>query len=113
MLPLVVFVLAFTLPRNRLTNGQKSTSTQPLVPWFIYGFVGLSLLPTLGLVSLPTQELVGECSTYALVIAMVGIGVRIEPRCLFNIGKLAFFVGSVVFLLQVLFSGFLIYLLTI
>ena len=48
---------------------------------------------------------------YALIIAMAGIGLKITFSSILRSGRSALLMGSIIFLIQIVFSGSVIYLL--
>lgn len=112
LLPVLTVALILLLRNDSAENETKPKSKiLNSVPWFIYGFLVLSLAPLFGLISPETKSTISKISKYALVIAMVGIGIRIELKSLLSAGKPAFFAGLIVFITQLALAAGLVFLL--
>ena len=103
----LVFILIFTFAGKR--ESVDNEIKKPAVPLFIIGFVLFSLLPTLKLLPVEQLKMVGHLSHYLLVIAMAGIGLKITIQSIMQDGKSALMIGGIIFLMQILFSGSMIY----
>jgi uncharacterized integral membrane protein (TIGR00698 family) len=111
MLTPLVFILIFVFIKKdrRHTDGEKIKKTS--IPLFILGFVLFSFIPTLRLLPEETIQLISKISHYALLVAMAGIGLKITFASILRDGKLALLIGSLIFLLQILFSSSIIFML--
>jgi uncharacterized integral membrane protein (TIGR00698 family) len=107
MLLPIVFILIFCFKQN---NSSKDNIKKPKIPLFIIGFVFFSLLPTFGLVSAEQVKIIGKISSYLLIVAMSGIGLKITFRSILNNGRLALLIGGFIFLVQIVFSSVAIWL---
>lgn len=101
-----------------------------LVPWFVWGFVGLALVNTLGLIptmtfqpiaflsdggadlQLPLAEVMTRCAKIFLTIAMAAIGLELHIRGLAGVGARALTTGLVTTLTLGTASLLLVLLLT-
>ncbi len=110
MLTPVVIILIFVFlkrgPEKDCRGGVKKNN----VPIFIIGFILFSFIPTFRL--LPTENIIiiSEISKYALLIAMAGIGLRITFVSILRDGRSALLIGSMVFIIQIIFTGSMIYI---
>ncbi len=90
--------------KNIRTNSLQKKS----FPFFIIGFILMSLIPSFHLLSKNWIYVVGKTSHYLLVIAMVGIGLKVSFSSILKNGKKALLVGSLVFLFQIIFGIILV-----
>ncbi|MCK5131606.1 MAG: putative sulfate exporter family transporter [Candidatus Sabulitectum sp.] len=109
MLTPVVFMLIAFFRRNGSRSG--SGRRQNKIPLFIVGFVLFSLVPTFHLLPENVIHAISRLSHYALVVAMAGIGVKITFSSIMRDGRTALLIGTSVFLLQILFSSSMIFVL--
>jgi uncharacterized integral membrane protein (TIGR00698 family) len=105
--PLIVILLII------YTNGEKKQEKSfaniiKNIPQFIYWFIGFSLIATLGVLPTIIEDSISLVSKYALIVAMAGIGLKIRFSSIKAQGKNALIVGSFVFLIQILFTLFLL-----
>lgn len=81
MLTVVVVVISAAFKGSREhelaagTHG-RIPAKQPLVPWFLWLFVGMVLLNSLGALSLPLQAGVNDISRACLVTAIAALGMK-------------------------------------
>lgn len=62
-------------------------SLKQLFPWFIAGFIALSILRSLGLISPSLAALIKELSRYGTVLAMAALGLAVDLRALRAAGR--------------------------
>jgi len=103
----IVFILIFCFKQK---NSSRENVKKPKIPLFIIGFVFFSLLPTFGLVSADQVKIIGKISSYLLILAMSGIGLKITFRSILNNGRLALLIGAFIFFVQIVFSSVAIWL---
>ena len=109
--PLIVILLA-TFPKQDSTSATEKQGLRRLsIPLFIVGFIFFSLVATFSVLPETLLELLSTMSGYALIVAMAGIGLKITFSSILRSGRSALMLGSVVFLLQIFFSGSVIYFL--
>jgi len=109
--PLILILLAaFPSEPSAVPAGQRRISSKG-IPLFIIGFFILSLVATFGLLPDAQLEFLGTIGEYALIIAMAGIGLKITFSSILRSGRSALLMGSMIFLIQIVFSGTVIYLL--
>ena len=87
MLAVVVVVISsmFKAERERLENG-TSTAKQALVPWFLWVFVALVAINSLGYVSTAVQHCLSTVSRLCLVVAIAALGIKTSFRQLSKAG---------------------------
>jgi len=106
LFPLVfILLLAFA---NRKREGAGAKSNRPRMPLFIVGFVLFSLVPTFGLLPGAWVAALKILSHDALIVAMAGIGLRITLDSILRQGRSALAAGSLVFVVQILFSTLMV-----
>lgn len=78
MLAVVVIVVSALFKREREADmaGAAHGRKQPLVPWFLWGFVALVLINSLGAVPPALQAGLGDVSRACLVVAIAALGVK-------------------------------------
>lgn len=109
--PLVLILLA-AFPSDASTRPAKKRGISAKgIPLFIVGFILFSLVATFGLLPDTALEFLGAMGQYALIIAMAGIGLKITFSSILRSGRSALLMGSIIFLIQIVFSGAVIYLL--
>ncbi len=102
MLTPVVFTLIYYFHKKNKKN--DITVKKQGIPYFIIGFILLSLVPTFHLLPETNIHQIGKISHYLLLIAMVGIGFKINFTAVMKQGGKALLVGSLIFVLQLLFT---------
>ena len=109
--PLVLILLA-TFPSDAAARPAKKRGISAKgIPLFIVGFILFSLVATFSLLPDTALEFLGAMGEYALIIAMAGIGLKITFSSILRSGRSALLMGSFIFLIQIVFSGGIIYLL--
>ncbi len=106
--PVVLVLIGVFHKQNKvkaISNKQKK-----VFPYFIIGFILMSLIPSLHLLSQHTIDIIAKSSHYLLIIAMVGIGLKVHFSGILKHGQKALSIASLVFVLQILFGIFLIQL---
>ncbi|HHI81237.1 MAG TPA: putative sulfate exporter family transporter, partial [Planctomycetes bacterium] len=101
----LVFVLIFAFAKSGKGQGGK----KPKVPLFILGFILFSLVPTFGLLSAGMTSGIKRASHYLLIVAMAGIGLKITFDSILRDGKAALLTGGLVFLVQIVFSSLVVF----
>ena len=103
----VIFILIFSFSKKNQVNGKGKKAS---VPIFVIGFVLFSLVPTFSLLPKNIIEIIGKISHYALIIAMAGIGLKITFGSILKDGKAALLIGTLIFIIQIIFSSVVIFL---
>ena len=109
--PLILILLAAYPQRDSTSPTQKQSIRAVKIPLFIIGFILFSLVATFGLLPDTALKILSTMSEYALIIAMAAIGLKITFASILRSGRFAVFLGSVVFLVQIVFSASVIYFL--
>ena len=94
--------------RQRKKDNKTNSFKKKSFPFFIIGFILMSLIPSFHLLPESWIAIVAKTSHNLLVIAMAGIGLKVSFSSILKNGKKALLVGSLVFLFQVIFATFLI-----
>jgi uncharacterized membrane protein YadS len=58
----------------RSRSGKASYSIKKILPWFILGFLGASLLNTVGVLGPALSSFAGHSGKYLIVVALAGVG---------------------------------------
>lgn len=99
-------------PDNKTDNKtDKKGMKTPKVPLFIIAFILFSFIPTFRILPETHIQILEKISYYALLIAMAAVGLKITIVSILRDGKSALLIGSVNFLIQILFSCSVIYFL--
>lgn len=107
LLPLsLVLALIFTK-----SDSGNISSKRPRVPLFVIGFALSSIIASLNIFPLETISMISKISSYLLIIAMSAIGLNIRTKNILKEGKQALSLGSIVFLIQIVFSWAMIVML--
>lgn len=110
MLTPIILILTIVLKNNidSTTNNKKTILSN--IPMFIVGFIALSIIASLQILPQNIIEIISLISEYSLIIAMAGIGLKITLSSIKADGKSAFIVGSIVFVIQILFTIIYLYI---
>jgi len=102
MLAPLVFLIALLVARHDAAGAQAAARIRyrSLVPWFVWGFLGVALLATFGWI--PQTEIFGsplptaarKASAFLLALAMAAIGLDIDLRRLIGVGARALTAGA-------------------
>jgi uncharacterized integral membrane protein (TIGR00698 family) len=99
---LVPVVVAIALVARRATPAEASASIArpPLLPGFLFGFLAIVLLNSLGLVPAEVQQALGDASRWCIVISIAALGVKTSLRSLVEVGRraIALMVAETVFI---------------
>ena len=96
--------------RSKLKNTEE-TPSKVLIPRFIVGFFVMSIIASTNILPSEILTLIKTLGKYLLVVAMVGIGMRIQLSTLFHSGISAFLFGGVISIIQIIITLILIILL--
>ncbi len=102
MLTPVVFSLIFYF--HQKNKKAEVVVKKQGVPYFIIGFILFSLVPTFHLIPEDGIQALAKLSHYLLLVAMVAIGLKINFTAVLKQGGKALLVGSLIFLLQLIFT---------
>lgn len=103
--PLILILLSVFSDRTVGKPTQAQEAKRQGLPFFIVGFIFFSLVSTLHVLPEMYIKVLGNISHYALIVAMASIGLKITFGSILREGKAALLMGSVIFILQILFSA--------
>ena len=98
MLGPIMIVLAVMFNKNSARKGIENIFS---IPFFIIGFILMSLLTNINLFSAELIEFFIMISKYALIISMAAIGLKVSVSSIFNKGAKVIFVSFITFLIQI------------
>jgi uncharacterized integral membrane protein (TIGR00698 family) len=103
----LLMVLIYTAAHSRQRNSSVDLEhiDRPAFPIFIVGFVLTALIASLHVLPEDTIHLLSRTSHYLLITAMAAIGLKITFKTILQHGRLALGIGSMIFAVQILFSG--------
>lgn len=87
MLALVVVVIASIFKKHQTTDANEgNTKKQPLVPWFLWVFIALVIINSLGFMPNVIQQNLSDLSRNLLVLAIAALGIKTSFRQLAQAG---------------------------
>jgi uncharacterized integral membrane protein (TIGR00698 family) len=103
---MIILVLIYT---EKSINSDTTQSAIKInifrnIPIFILFFIFFSMLATFKILPADIETFIGNLSYYSLLIAMAAIGLKISFSSIKENGKKALLVGSLIFLVQIIFS---------
>jgi len=108
LVPLVL-ILIYIAKKESQKNGEEVEAKGKIgVPSFILWFIGFSVVASLGLLPKELETLIASVGHYITLIAMSAIGLMIHFGTIMKTAGTAFKVSSLLFVLQLMFSAFLI-----
>lgn len=110
MLTPVIFILIFAFFKKNPKQNYGKEVKKNGIPIFIVGFILFSFIPTFGLLPGEYIRIVSKVSKYALIVAMAGIGLKITFDSILKDGKSALLIGSIIFIIQIIFSSSMIFI---
>ncbi len=111
MLTPMIFILIYIFTSRRAKTGGVDQTKAPTVPLFIVGFIVFSLIPTFHLLPKTFISAISQASHYALIVAMAGIGLKTTIASILRDGRSALLIGSLTFVVQIIFTSSVILLL--
>ncbi len=94
-------ILFGTWAQSQFVSEEKSKA-KVQIPRFIFGFFAMSLIASLNFLPVEVLDMIKLSGKYLLVIAMAGIGMRIQLKTLFRSGLNALLFGGLVSLIQII-----------
>jgi len=88
----VSIVLGILYDGGKIAINKRKFKDFP-IPWFIFGFIGMSLINTSGIIAEIISEYLINLSVLLMSMAMAGLGLNIQFRDLLNIGKKTILMG--------------------
>jgi uncharacterized integral membrane protein (TIGR00698 family) len=107
----VAFVMEYLFTRNKQKTKEKKAFKDLPIPWFILGFLLMSVINTVGWISSSITSLLILVSVYLLSMAMAGLGLSINFSDFKQVGPKPIVVGVVGTVLLGLIGPLLLYLL--
>ncbi|MFD3446524.1 YeiH family protein [Microbacteriaceae bacterium 4G12] len=98
----VAIIIGFWYQRTEQT-GEKTSWRDIPIPWFIFGFLAMSVFHSLGIVSEAVASNIVVLAYMLLAMAMAGLGLNVEWKTFRKLGVRTFIAG---FIGSVLLSGF-------
>lgn len=93
--PVIAFV-GLLAPRLGVQRAGDSQKNPPIIPLFVAGFIGASVIATLGLVPSPVLGVIKYLQTFLLAAAMFGLGCGVKVAELRKVGFRPLLLGLVV-----------------
>jgi len=108
LVPLVL-ILIYIAKKESQKNGEEVEAKGKIgVPSFILWFIAFSVVASLGLLPKELETVIASVGHYITLIAMSAIGLMIHFGTIMKTAGTAFKVSSLLFVLQLMFSAFLI-----
>lgn len=101
-------VLCFSLAiRARGTAAETGGTRPPLIPPFVWAFLALATVNSLGLVPVVVADFLGDLSRWALLVAIAAVGTKTALRTILDVGgqAIALIVAETVFLAAFILIG--------
>ena len=99
----VVITISLLMHRRR----SPDAAGQPLLPWFLVAFVALVIVNSLGWVPVPVHDFLTPISSWCLLTAVAGLGVKTSLKALADVGPapIGVMVAQTVFLAAFIIGG--------
>ncbi|MEA3512489.1 MAG: putative sulfate exporter family transporter [Campylobacterota bacterium] len=107
MLTPLIFILIYFFHKHRKVDEEKGLK-KASIPTFIIGFIFFSIVATIDILPNFYVEIIKSTSYYLLLIAMAAIGLKINFKTILTHGSQALQIGSLIFLIQIIFSSLMI-----
>ncbi|MDD2697719.1 MAG: putative sulfate exporter family transporter [Arcobacteraceae bacterium] len=104
-LTLVLVVLLIVFSDKKESKSNSKTNIFKNIPLFIFFFLLFSFLATIDILPSIIVDIIKEISHFTLIIAMAAIGLKISFSSIKENGKNALIVGSLVFVVQIIFTA--------
>ncbi|MCT2537881.1 YeiH family protein [Aquibacillus koreensis] len=108
LIPVAIVIGSIFAYKNRSVNKKLSIKTLP-VPWFIFGFLGMSLLNSTGILPDNLVEFLISISVLLLSMAMAGLGLSINFGEFKKVGVKGILVGVIGSILLLLLGVLLVF----
>ncbi|MEW6066164.1 membrane protein [Desulforamulus profundi] len=79
----------------RIKDKEKSGINEITIPWFIFGFIAMSCLNTVGIIDKKLVSLMLQASAIILTVAMAGMGLSVNLKMFKRMGQKAFLIGII------------------
>lgn len=90
----VALIISYLYNRKQRGEGNKSVRKMP-IPWFVFGFLGFSLLNSFNLLLPSVEHFILQVSIFLLTMAMAGLGLNVEPQLFQRIGGRYLLMGAI------------------
>ena len=100
----VVLIFSFIMTRNKSKHSTTKVSLLSLFPWFIAGFIAMSLLNTVGIITPELANILKTISKFLMVMALAAIGLSTNVREMKKSGIAPMVHGFIISALVVLVS---------
>ncbi len=110
VLLLTPLILILIYQFNKQSTNEISSSPKVQVPLFIIFFIIFSLISSFSLVSEEVKSIISSISHFSLVLAMSAIGLKIHFNSIKSDGKIALKIATIVFVIQIIFTVGLLYI---
>lgn len=106
--PLIFILIYFMNKQAKNITGAQTTKLE--IPMFIIGFIVFSFIATIGILPDFVVSTISQASKYLLIISMAAIGLNINFKTILQHGSTALLIGTLIFAIQIIFSGLAIIL---
>ena len=104
----LIFLLIYIFHKQ---SSEDKVLKKATIPMFIVGFVFFSIIATLHILPDFIVVIIKNISHYLLIVAMAAIGLGINFKTMIKHGSQALLIGSLIFLVQILFTGLILLIL--
>ncbi|HEX2909456.1 MAG TPA: putative sulfate exporter family transporter [Chloroflexia bacterium] len=114
----VALLLAFLFTMKAEKKAEKAAGAKRLgwkqvpIPWFVFGFLAVGVINSLGWLSKDLSNLILQASVFLMVMAMAGMGLQVDLAVVRRMGLKALGVGLLAFALFVTVGFTLTFILT-
>nr|WP_242836812.1 putative sulfate exporter family transporter [Desulfotomaculum nigrificans] len=91
----VTLVTSFWFNSHIKDSKEKSGINKITIPWFIFGFIAMSCLNTVGIIDKKLASLMLQASAIILTVAMAGMGLSVHLKMFKRMGQKAFLIGII------------------
>ena len=101
IIPTAIFLAVIMIVRRRAAvtasgDGIQGFNIRRIFPWFILGFLLMSLLSTVGVIPKETSSLLAEGGRFLIVVALAGVGMSADIKKMVASGIRPLLVGLIV-----------------
>ncbi|MCA1031236.1 putative sulfate exporter family transporter [Bacillus timonensis] len=108
LLPILLIIPLLFLKKEGIS---KRETIIKAFPWFIVGFVAMSIVNSFGFISVPVQTVLIDIAKYFILMVMAGVGLQVDIRQLFKLGYKPLLIGLIASVIVSGISLLLIFLL--
>jgi uncharacterized integral membrane protein (TIGR00698 family) len=113
LVPLAILIGIYVSMKGSKEQGQGSKSkvkVSKIFPWFLLGFLGMSILNTMGLFNETIVEYVTAVSKFMILMAMASVGLGADFKEIRKIGMKPVYLGLIASVIVAVVSISIIYL---